>query len=73
MLTWDDFIIFAAGAVLCWSVAALLAYRKGRGKAVIALSLLGILIFGGCFWNVRRYVQWEKPVCFIPGLWLLSG
>lgn len=54
MLTWDDFILFAAGAVLCWSVAALLAYRKGSGKAVIALSLLGILIFGG----------------FIGGLWL---
>lgn len=54
MLDWNNFAVFAAGAVCCWSGAAVSAYRNVSVKFVILLSLTGIFIFG-----------W-----FIGGLWL---
>lgn len=58
MLNWNDFAVFASGAVACWSGAAVLAYRKAARKWVLVLLLTGTVVFGGfiagLWWTLER-------------------
>lgn len=53
-MTWDSFIYYAAGALLCWVAGAVSAWKPALRKSSLWLSALGGLIF----------------LTFIIGLWI---
>ncbi len=52
-MTWNEYLVFAIPAIICWIAAGLLALKNSNTKVVDILSVFGILIFGA----------------FIVGLW----
>lgn len=57
-MSWDLFIWFALGAVLCWAVGAFFAW-KGRPGLVYAFTLAGLAIFFAFI--VGMWISLERP------------
>ena len=53
-MEWNHFIYFAFLSVICWVIAAILAYKPNNYRKSIILTIIGIIIFS----------------LFIGGLWL---
>jgi ABC-type transport system involved in cytochrome c biogenesis permease subunit len=53
-MDWKYFIYFALAAVVCWTIAAILAYKTRNFRKSIIFTLIGLLIFAG----------------FIAGMWM---
>jgi ABC-type transport system involved in cytochrome c biogenesis permease subunit len=53
-MEWKHFIYFAFSAVVCWTIAAILAYKSRNYRKSIALTSAGLVIFA----------------LFIAGMWL---
>ena len=57
-MSWDLFVWFALGAVLCWAVGAFFAW-KGRSGLVCAFTLAGLAIFFAFI--VGMWISLERP------------
>lgn len=53
-MSWNDFILFAIGAMLFWITGAIMAWNSTMRKAALSVFVIGIGIF----------------LCFIIGLWI---
>ena len=57
-MTWTNFIFFAIGSIICWTLASILIYKQKYKKISNILFLLGIAIlltFIILFWqNLKR-------------------
>ena len=53
-MQWNHFIYFAFASVICWAVAAILAFKIQHYRKSIALTIIGLIIFA----------------LFIAGMWL---
>ena len=56
-MSWDQFVIFAIVALLCWGIGAVAAWRGKRQWMVYTATLAGLAVFlpsfSGCgsLWN----------------------
>ena len=57
-MSWDVFIWFALGAVLCWAAGAFFAW-KGRSSLVYAFTLSGLAIFFAFI--LSMWISLERP------------
>ena len=57
-MSWDLFVWFALGAVLCWAVGAFFAW-KGRSALVYAFTLTGLAVFFAFI--LGMWISLERP------------
>jgi len=56
---WKYFILFALSAVVCWTIAAILAYKSQNYRKSIILTLAGLIIFAAFI--AGMWISLERP------------
>ena len=58
-MSWDLFVWFALGAVLCWAVGAFFAWKGGRSVPVYVFTLAGLAVFFAFI--LGMWISLERP------------
>ena len=57
-MEWKHFIYFALVSVICWTIAAILAYKSDNSRKSIVLTVIGLILFflfiGGLWHSLER-------------------